>query len=136
MNISQAAERAGMPPKTIRYYEEVGLIRPASRRRNNYRDYSEADVELLRFLGRARGLGFPIETCRELLELYQDRNRASADVKTIALDRVREIDVKLAELESMRATLIHLAERCQGDDRPSCPILDDLAGAGRAAGHG
>ncbi len=129
MNIGAAAERSGMPPKTIRYYESVGLIQPAERRGNGYRDYSDKDVATLRFVHRARGLGFTIEECRELLALYRDRERASGEVKKIALDRVATIDGKIAELQGMRSALLTLAHRCHGDDRPDCPILEDLAGA-------
>ena len=128
MNIGAAAERSGMPPKTIRYYESVGLIAPAERRGNGYRDYSDKDVATLRFVHRARGLGFTIEECRELLALYRDRERASSEVKRMALDRVTTIDAKIAELQGMRAALMTLAHRCHGDDRPDCPILDDLGG--------
>lgn len=127
MNIGEAAEKAGLPPKTIRYYEEIGLIAPADRTPSGYRDYGHRDVEMLRFLKRARGLGFGVDVCRELLSLYRDRNRASADVKRIAQERVTEIDAKIVELESMRRTLGHLIERCHGDERPDCPILEDLA---------
>ncbi len=135
MNIGAAAERSGMPPKTIRYYESVGLIQPAERRGNGYRDYSDKDVATLRFVHRARGLGFTIEECRELLALYRDRERASGEVKKIALDRVATIDGKIAELQGMRSALLTLAHRCHGDDRPDCPILEDLAGATGHATH-
>lgn len=126
MNISQAAERAELPPKTIRYYEEIGLVSP-SRRANGYRDYSEREIHTLRFIARARGLGFPVEECRALVALYDDTDRKSADVKEIALRRVAEIDRKMEELRSMRATLAHLADECHGDDRPDCPILNEFA---------
>lgn len=132
MNISEAAEQAGLPPKTIRYYEDIGLVAPARRRDNGYRDYAERDVHMLRFLSRARGLGFSVADCRALVALYGDRDRKSADVKEIALNRVADIDAKIAELHAMRATLVDLAEHCHGDDRPDCPIIDDLAeGLGR-----
>jgi MerR family copper efflux transcriptional regulator len=127
MNISQAAERSGLPPKTIRYYEEIGLVTPARRRDNGYRDYSDREIHILRFVSRARSLGFPVEECRALVALYGDTARKSADVKDIALRRVAEIDQKMDELRSMRATLVHLADRCHGDDRPDCPILDEFA---------
>ena len=127
MNIGQAAARAGLPVKTLRYYEEIGLIAP-DRQPNGYRDYGEADVHKLRFLQRARGLGFSIEDCRALLSLYEDRNRASADVKRLALARIDDIDRKLEELKGLRATLDSLARACQGNERPDCPILEDLAG--------
>ena len=135
MNIGAAAERSGMPPKTIRYYESVGLIAPAERRGNGYRDYSDKDVATLRFVHRARGLGFTIEECRELLALYRDRDRASSEVKKMALDRVTTIDSKIAELQGMRTALLTLAHRCHGDDRPDCPILEDLATAVGATHH-
>jgi MerR family transcriptional regulator, copper efflux regulator len=127
MNIGDAAARSGLPAKTIRYYEEVGLVCPAKRQGNSYRHYDEADVHRLRFVQRARGLGFSVEQCRELLALYDDKTRASADVKAIALQHITEIDQRLAALAEMRATLSALAEKCHADERPSCPILADLA---------
>ena len=127
MNIGQAAVQSGLPVKTIRYYEEIGLVAPA-RRDNGYRQYAEADLHKLAFLQRARGLGFAIEECRALLSLYEDKGRASASVKKLALDRIADIDRKLVELNSLRNTLGHLAASCLGDDRPDCPILDGLAG--------
>jgi len=135
MNIGEVAERSGLPPKTIRYYEEIGLIRP-ERGANGYRSFAEADLHRLAFLGRARSLGFPIEECRGLLALYADPSRASADVKEMAETHLGDIDRKIAELQSLRATLAHLVRRCHGDDRPDCPILDDLAGDDGAAPHG
>ncbi len=127
MNVGQAAERSGLPAKTIRYYEEIGLVHPA-RADNGYRDYSAADIHRLAFLRRARGLGFSIADCRQLMALYEDRARASHDVREIASAHVAAIGEKLRELESMRATLQHLIHACHGDDRPDCPILDDMAG--------
>ncbi|WP_127903819.1 Cu(I)-responsive transcriptional regulator [Solirhodobacter olei] len=127
MNIAEVARRSGLPPKTIRYYEEIGLIRPA-RSGNGYRAFAEADLHKLAFLGRARSLGFSIEECRTLLALWEDRARASADVKRIARQHLSAIDAKIAELEGMRATLANLVSCCAGDDRPDCPILADLAG--------
>ena len=127
MNIGEAAERTSLPPKTIRYYEEIDLVTP-ERGTNGYRRYSDKDVHRLRFLQRARSLGFSIDECRLLLSLYQDRHRASADVKALALDKVSEIDRKIDELQSLRLTLSALAEQCHGDDKPDCPIIDDLAG--------
>ena len=129
MHISEAAARSRLPAKTIRYYEDAGLIRPAARETNGYRDYSERDIQLLRFVQRARSLGFAVRDCRELLSLYGDNQRSSADVKAIAMGRLREIERKLAELESLRAVLSDMVERCHGDHRPDCPILDDLGGA-------
>lgn len=127
MNIGHAAKLSGLPAKTIRYYEEEGLIRPARRAENGYRDYSEKDIHRLRFLSRARGLGFSLEDCRELLTLYSDHARASADVKRLADSKIKDIDAKMAALTSMRDALSSLVEKCHGDDRPDCPILDDLA---------
>ena len=129
MNIGSASEQSNLPSKTIRYYEDIRLVTPA-RLQNGYRDYSEEDVHRLRFLQRARSLGFTIGECRMLLSLYEDKNRASADVKAIALDKIAEIDRKIDELRSLRATLASLARHCQGDNRPQCPIIDDLAGGG------
>lgn len=128
MNISEAAALSGLPAKTIRYYEEIGLAAPAGRSRNGYRDYAMRDVHALRFLQRARGLGFSVAECRELLTLYRDRNRASSEVKAIALGRIADIERKIAELEALKRTLGELAEKCHGDKRPDCPILDDLGG--------
>jgi len=127
VNIANAAERSGLPAKTIRYYEEIGLVRPC-RSANGYRDFADADLHKLVFLARARSLGFTIEDCRALLALYEDRRRTSADVKRVAEAHLARIDRKLTELESMRRTLGRLVERCHGDDRPDCPIIDDLAG--------
>lgn len=130
MNIGMAARRTGLPAKTIRYYEEIGLIPQARRTEAGYRAYSEADVGTLRFVQKARSLGFSVKDVGALLAMWQDRGRASADVKALALAHADEIDRKIAELEAMRQTVLHLAERCHGDDRPECPILDDLAGGG------
>lgn len=127
MNIGIAAQQSGLPAKTIRYYEEIGLVRPG-RDTNGYRSFAEQDVHKLAFLSRARSLGFSVEDCRALLDLYQDRNRASANVKRVADQHLIQIDRKIAELQSMRATLGDLIKRCHGDDMPDCPILDDLAG--------
>jgi Cu(I)-responsive transcriptional regulator len=126
MNIGTTAKLTGLPAKTIRYYEEIGLVVP-DRSLNGYRRYESDHVHRLAFVQRARGLGFSIEECRGLLSLYDDKHRASADVKRIAEEKIEEIDRKLAELNVMRATLTHLAQNCHGDDRPDCPILDDLA---------
>jgi Cu(I)-responsive transcriptional regulator len=126
MNIGEAAVRSELPAKTIRYYEDIALIRPA-RAANGYRDYSDSDVHRLRFLQRARGLGFTIEECRSLISLYDNEQRASADVKKVAQEKIREVERKIAELETMKATLARLVACCHGDDRPDCPILDDLA---------
>jgi len=126
MNIKEAGNRAGLPAKTIRYYEEVGLIRPL-RDPNGYRAFRASDVHKLGFLGRARALGFTIEDCRVLLSLYEDQSRASADVKEIAQRHLTQIAEKIAALQTMQDTLSHLVTCCHGDDRPDCPILADLA---------
>ena len=127
MNIGTVSEKSG-PAKTIRYYEDIGLITPG-RDLNGYRQFSDPDIHKLAFLARARSLGFTIEDCRALIALYADRERASADVKELAQQHLTEIDRKITELESMRSTLRDLVKRCHGDDRPDCPILNDLAGA-------
>lgn len=127
MNIGTAAKRSGVPAKTIRYYEGVGLIPSAGRTAAGYRVYSDADVETLRFIHRARSLGFSVKEVAALLTLWHDRGRASADVRALALDHVAGIDARIAELEGMRRTLMALVDRCAGDDRPDCPILDGLA---------
>jgi len=126
VNIGEVSERAGLPPKTIRYYEDIGLVRPL-RSDNGYRAFRESDIHKLAFLGRARTLGFSIEDCRTLLDLYEDESRESAQVKAVAKEHLTAIDSKIAQLKSMRQTLSHLVEACQGDHRPDCPILQDLA---------
>ncbi|MBN2905522.1 MAG: Cu(I)-responsive transcriptional regulator [Rhodobacteraceae bacterium] len=127
MNIGEVSTRTGLPAKTIRYYEEIGLVRPA-RGANGYRAFDQADLYRLAFVGRARSLGFTIEECRALLALYDDRDRASGDVKRIAQGHLAQIDAKIAELRAMRATLSDLVTACAGDDRPDCPILKGLSG--------
>ncbi|MGQ2908320.1 MAG: Cu(I)-responsive transcriptional regulator [Aliihoeflea sp.] len=127
MNIGAASRQSGLPSKTIRYYEEIGLL-TADRALNGYRDYSTEDVHRLRFLQRARGLGFSVEECRELLSLYSDRERASSDVKAIAKEKLAEIDRKIEELTGLRLMLGHLVDNCHGDARPDCPIIDGLSG--------
>ena len=128
MNIGTAARQSGVPAKTIRYYESVGLIQPAERSAAGYRVYGLQDVETLRFVQRARSLGFSVEEVGSLLTLWRDRARSSAEVKAMARHRVGDIDRKITELTEMRETLVHLMERCHGDDRPDCPILQGLAG--------
>lgn len=130
MNIGRAARQSGLPPKTIRYYEDIGLL-TAGRAANGYRDYSNEDVHRLRFVQRSRSLGFSVEECRQLLSLYTDRDRASADVKAIATEKLGEIDRKIAELTGLREMLGHLVENCHGDARPDCPIIDGLSGRSR-----
>ena len=127
MNIGLASRASGLPAKTIRYYDDIGLVEPA-RRGNGYRAYSHEHLHNLRFLGRARSLGFSIERCRRLLSLYEDHSRASSDVKKMAQAHIASIEEKIAQLEGMKATLAGLVAACHGDERPDCPILDDLAG--------
>lgn len=127
MNIGDVSRASGLPAKTIRYYEDIGLVRPA-RGVNGYRDFSAQDAHKLAFLGRSRSLGFSIEECRTLLSLYEDRERASADVKAVAAEHLDRIAEKIDELQALKSTLEMLVTRCHGDDRPDCPILDDLAG--------
>ena len=128
MNIKEVADRSGLPAKTIRYYEEIGLIRPL-RAGNGYRAFRDSDLHKLAFLGRARGLGFSIEECRALMALYEDKSRASADVKAVAERHLDEIARKIEELREMQATLSGLVQACAGNDRPDCPILAGLAKA-------
>lgn len=127
MNIGYASEHSGLPAKTIRYYEDIHLIKPA-RAGNGYRDYSDDDIHRLKFLQRSRSLGFTIDECRLLLSLYNNDQRASSDVKSIAVGKIKEIDQKIDELQSLKKTLSSLAKNCHGDNRPECPIIADLAG--------
>lgn len=126
MNIGDVSERCGLPAKTIRYYEDIGLVQPP-RRENGYREFGNRELNKLAFLGRARSLGFSIQQCRALLSLYEDRERSNSDVKAIAKTHLERIDRKIEELQSLSATLRDLVKRCQGDRRPDCPIMDDLA---------
>ena len=126
MNIGAASKQTGLPPKTIRYYEEIGLVHP-ERRANAYRDYSAENIHKLRFIQRARSLGFSVEDCRQLMSLYEDKSRASADVKQLAQQHLAEIDRKIEELSNMHDVLSHLVKSCRGDARPDCPIIDQLA---------
>jgi Cu(I)-responsive transcriptional regulator len=128
MQIGQAAKASGASAKMIRHYEAIGLVAAAGRRDSNYRDYSEDDVARLRFVRRARDLGFSIDRIRDLLALWSDRGRSSAEVKRIALDHISDLEERIAALRDMAATLHHLADGCAGDGRPDCPIIEGLAG--------
>ncbi|WDR04551.1 Cu(I)-responsive transcriptional regulator [Devosia rhodophyticola] len=127
MNIGTAAKASGVSAKMIRYYESIGLITSAARTEAGYRVYDDKALHGLRFISRARDLGFSVDQMRDLLALWQDRSRASADVKAIALEQVRLLEQKAAALQEMSATLKHLAHNCHGNARPDCPILDDFA---------
>lgn len=133
MNIGEAAAASAVSAKMIRYYEQIGLIAGAIRTEAGYRVYRDEDVHSLRFVRRARDLGFSIEQMGDLIALWRDRTRASADVKRIAMKHVAELERKMLELKAMAQTLRHLADNCHGDHRPNCPILDDL-GRGPIAG--
>lgn len=124
--IGTAAKRTGMSTKTIRYYADIGLVVPESRSESGYRLYDDRALRRLIFVRRARAFGFSVDTCRNLLALYSDQTRASADVKAIALDHLAEIDDKLRELQTLRDELAHLADSCAGDERADCPILSAL----------
>ncbi|SMX43512.1 Cu(I)-responsive transcriptional regulator [Octadecabacter ascidiaceicola] len=125
MNIKDAGLRVGLPPKTIRYYEDIGIVTP-DRADNGYRDFSDAHLHKLAFLARARSLGFSIDDCRDLLALWEDQDRASGDVRAIAKEHLAAIETKIAGLQDMRATLADLVQSCAGDARPDCPIIDKL----------
>ena len=126
MNISAVADAAGLPVKTVRYYSDIGLVPAPARSAAGYRSYDDAAVRKLVFVRRAREFGFSVEECRELLDLYEDRHRSSADVKRIAARRLDEIAKKQRELQSLHDELAHLVEACRGDHRPDCPIIDGL----------
>ena len=128
MKIGAASAASGISERMIRHYEKIGLMPQPARRDSGYRDYDERDLHTLRFIARARDAGFPIDEIRQLLALWNDRERSSSDVKALALARAAELKRKARELDAMRRSLEHLAERCHGDDRPDCPILGELEG--------
>ncbi len=128
LTIGEASAASGVSAKMIRYYESIGLVRPATRTDSNYRTYDGKAVETLRFVARARHLGFSMDEIGRLLGLWQDRARASADVKALAVKHIGELEQRIAAMTAMKATLEHLAERCHGDDRPDCPIIEGIAG--------
>ena len=127
MNIGEVAKRSGVSAKTIRYYEAIGLLRAPQRTPSGYRQYVGSDIQILRFVDRARSLGFSLEDLGKLLALWEDKRRKSAEVKALARRHIEEIERKIFELQTMRSALSDLAVRCHGDDRPECPILDELA---------
>jgi len=128
ITIGEAAARSGVSAKRIRHYESIGLIAPAERSEAGYRLYDARQVEELGFIRRARDLGFSIEQIQDLLALWRDRERSSADVKRLAMEHVEGLEARIAELQAMAGALKHLAAHCQGDDRPDCPIIEGLAG--------
>lgn len=127
MNISEAARKSGLSCKTIRYYESIQLILPASRGKNGYRYYTESDVNELSFLQRARAAGFSVNECRELLNLYRNTGRHSAHVKSLVLEKIKQVDTQIAELTKMRETLLSMSDRCVGNESPNCAILQQLS---------
>ncbi|TWB22089.1 Cu(I)-responsive transcriptional regulator [Nitrospirillum amazonense] len=129
MNIGQASKASGVSVKMIRYYDEVGLVRPSGRTEGNYREYDAREINELRFIKRARGLGFDMTEIAQLLSLWRDRERPSREVKAIAQRHLADLDTRIHEMQAMADTLRHLAHCCAGDDRPDCPILEDLGGA-------
>lgn len=133
MQIGEAARLTGVSAKMIRHYESIGLIPSADRRESNYRDYGHHDIHRLGFIRRARDLGFSIDEIRDLLRLWGDQSRTSADVKSLTLGHITELDRRIALLTEMRDTLTHLADACDGDHRPHCPIIESLAGDGSHA---
>jgi MerR family transcriptional regulator, copper efflux regulator len=136
VNIGAAARRSGITIKMIRYYESIGLVAPADRTAGNYRTYDERDISRLEFVKRSRNLGFSLDEIRQLLALWDDSGRASAEVKSLVLSHIAELDARIAALKGIRGTLRHLAERCDGDDRPDCPIIERLADTDLVSGHG
>ena len=127
VNIGKAAKLSNLTVKTVRYYADIGLVRPLKNNSTGYRDFSEDDLARLQFVAKARKFNFSIQECEELLSLYSDKNRSSKEVKALTLDKISEIDAKLIELNDLRQQLSFLANNCKGNDRPECPILDALS---------
>ena len=127
MNIGKAASLSGLTVKTVRYYSDIGIIKPVIDTNTGYRDFSEPDLAKLQFVAKARKFDFSLDDCRELLALYENKDRSSKEVKALTLEKVAEIDLKLKELKTLRDQLSTLASACQGNDRPDCPILDALS---------
>tara|TARA_B100001175_G_C19333084_1_gene553522 strand:- start:393 stop:782 length:390 start_codon:yes stop_codon:yes gene_type:complete len=127
MNIGKAAYLSNLTVKAVRYYANIGLVKPQQKILSGYREYSNAEVSKLKFIGKARKFDFSINECRELLSLYENKNRTSKEVKKITLEKISQIDVKLKDLNDLKIELSYLANNCQGDNRPDCPILNELA---------
>ena len=127
LNIGKAAKLSNLTVKTVRYYADIGLVSPVKNNNTGYRDFSEDDVARLQFISKARKFNFSIQECEELLSLYSDKDRSSREVKSLTLEKISEIDAKLFELKELRQQLSFLANNCQGNDRPDCPILDALS---------
>ena len=127
MHIGEAARKSGLSVKTVRYYDEINLIKPIKNKATNYRHYTTADLAKLQFIGKARRFNFSIKECKELLSLYENQNRSSKEVRNLTLTKIAEIDVKLNELENLREQLSHLVSCCKGNECPECPIIDELA---------
>ena len=127
MNIGKAAKLSDLTIKTVRYYANIGLIKPTQNSLTGYREYNEEEVSKLKFIGKARKFDFSINECKELLSLYEDKNRTSKEVKKITLEKISQIDIKLKDLNDLRKELSFLASNCNGDDRPHCPILEELS---------
>ena len=127
MNIGSAAKLSGLTVKSVRYYAEIDLVKPVINEKNGYRDYNNNDVAKLGFIGQARKFNFSIRECRDLLSLYEDKNRSNKEVKKLTIEKINEIDQKLNELTLLRKKLSHLADNCKGNGRPDCPILDELS---------
>jgi MerR family copper efflux transcriptional regulator len=127
MNIGKAAKLSNLTTKAVRYYANIGLVKPQQNLTTGYRDYTEDEVAKLKFIGKARKFDFSIDECRELLSLYEDKNRTSKEVKKITLEKISQIDIKLRDLNGLKKELSFLADNCHGDDRPNCPILEELS---------
>ena len=127
MNIGKAAKLSNLTIKAVRYYANIGLVKPQQNITTGYRDYTDDEVAKLKFIGKARKFDFSIDECKELLSLYEDKNRTSKEVKKITLEKISQIDSKLRDLNSLKKELSFLANNCQGDDRPNCPILEELS---------
>ena len=127
MNIGKASKLSHLTVKAVRYYDNIGLVKPHQNISSGYREYNEEDVLKLKFVGKARKFNFNIDECRELLSLYENKSRPSKDVKKLTLEKISQIDDKLRQLQNLKDELTYLADNCQGDDRPNCPILDALS---------